>query len=430
MTPHRRADRRLAVTRRLAAVSRIAATADECPRGRALATRRLNHPNPAPNVPAAPVKLLVLAQVPPPVHGQSIMVRTLLEGLPRTAGLDLHHVDLRLSENHAAIGRWSVRKIIRTFRCTLAAIRAARRHRCDTLYYVPAPPGKRGALYRDCLILACCRPFFRHLVLHWHAPGLGAWLAAGATAPERGLARVCFGRPSLSLVLAEALREDAAFFQSARTAVVPNGIADPAPQAPSPAPENPTRFPTLFLGLCSEEKGLFRAAEAVLAANTRVAAPGDQPVFTLTAAGPFPDAATAVRFAALCQRHPQVLRHIGFADETRKATLFPAARCLLFPTHYPAEGMPLVVLEALAHDVPVVATRWRALPDLVPPDCGRLVPVGDADALVAALVDLHVRPPAPGVCRARFLAHGTQPAHLATLAAALQTLTADQPARR
>lgn len=54
-----------------------------------------------------------------------------------------------------------------------------------------------------------------------------------------------------------------------------------------------------------------------------------------------------------------------------------------------SEGLPNVVLEALAHGRPVVATPVGAIPELVEDGMnGRLVPVGDPDALAAALREL------------------------------------------
>ena len=45
----------------------------------------------------------------------------------------------------------------------------------------------------------------------------------------------------------------------------------------------------------------------------------------------------------------------------------------------------MVVAEALARGIPVVSTMTGAIPDLVGADAGLLVPVGDEDALTAAL---------------------------------------------
>lgn len=54
------------------------------------------------------------------------------------------------------------------------------------------------------------------------------------------------------------------------------------------------------------------------------------------------------------------------------------------------DSMPVVVKEALAMEVPVVATDEVGLPELVRPDFGRLVPPHDPAALAAALAQLLV----------------------------------------
>jgi glycosyltransferase involved in cell wall biosynthesis len=75
----------------------------------------------------------------------------------------------------------------------------------------------------------------------------------------------------------------------------------------------------------------------------------------------------------------------------------------------------------MAHDLPVVATRWRAIPDTVPPEAV-LVEPGDADALAAALGQLRKSPPPAGVFRRHYLARFTTEQHLTALACALREL--------
>lgn len=52
------------------------------------------------------------------------------------------------------------------------------------------------------------------------------------------------------------------------------------------------------------------------------------------------------------------------------------------------EGQPLVVLEALAMGLPVVATSVGRIPELLTPAIGRIVPPGNSDALGAALAEV------------------------------------------
>ena len=340
------------------------------------------------------------------------MVQAMLEGLASNPAFELFHVNFRLSRDNADIGRWRPAKFLRTLGFALQAIAVRLRHGCDTLYYVPSPPGKRGALYRDWLVLLLCRPFFSRLVLHWHAVGLAQWLETEAHGWERVVTRALLGRADLAIVLSDALRHDATALGARQTAVVPNGIVDPRP--PPRAPGDAI-FQALFLGLCSEEKGLFAAAEAVLAANR-----SGSVRFRLVAAGAFPDEATKTRFEALAKAHPDLIAHAGFVTGAEKTRLLSTSHCLIFPTHYPAEGLPLVALEALAYDLPIVATRWRALPDIVTPDCGQLVPPHDLESLIQALLEVRRAPPRAGACRARFLQAFELSRHLERLRAALR----------
>jgi len=368
------------------------------------------------------VKLLVLAQLPPPVHGQSVMVRTLVTGLP-AHGVTVHHVDLRLSRDAADIGRWRWGKLAAVLDACLHAVVARFRHGCDTLYYVPAP-GKRGALYRDWVVMLLCRPFFRRLVLHWHAAGLGAWLRARATAPERRLTRWLLGRADLAIVLGEALRDDAEALAARRIAVVPNGIPDPCPGWVRPALRPPGPHLALFLGLVVPDKGVLEAIDGVNAANAGSPAPR----WHLVIAGLAPDPRFAATVQARAAHSAGTIRVVGFAGPAEKHRLLTAASALLFPTRYEAETQGLVVAEALAYDLPVVVTRWRAVAEHVPATTARIVPPRDPAAIAAALQGIAATPPPAGESRRFFASRLLAGAHLTSVAAELAGLAA--PSRR
>lgn len=58
------------------------------------------------------------------------------------------------------------------------------------------------------------------------------------------------------------------------------------------------------------------------------------------------------------------------------------------------ENQPLVVMEAMARAIPVIATNVGGLPDLVEDGAtGRLIPSGDAEALADAMADFAGEPP-------------------------------------
>jgi glycosyltransferase involved in cell wall biosynthesis len=352
------------------------------------------------------MKLLVLAQIPPPVHGQSIMVQTLVAGLP-TRGVALHHVNLGLSHDAADIGRWRPGKLFTLAGACVRTVVARFRHGCDTLYYVPAPP-KRAALYRDWVIMLLCRPFFSRLVLHWHASGLGEWLGTRASAPERWLSRLLLGRADLALVLGDALRADAGEFAPRRTAVVRNGIADPCAGFVRPSARTPQVRRALFLGLVVPDKGVLDAIAGTEAAGWR-----------LVVAGAVPDPAFARELDAIARASNGRIELAGFVQGADKHRLLSEADALLFPTYYAAETQGLVVAEALAYDLPAVVTTWRAVAEDLPEHYVQRVAPRDPAGIARALHAIANLPHPNGTLRAWYLARYSLGRHLAALAHAL-----------
>lgn len=77
---------------------------------------------------------------------------------------------------------------------------------------------------------------------------------------------------------------------------------------------------------------------------------------------------------------------LGELDGPALEECFAAADLFVLPTHY--EGYGMAVAEALAHGLPVIATRTGAIPDLVLPEAGRVVEPGDPDSLRTTLSEV------------------------------------------
>jgi glycosyltransferase involved in cell wall biosynthesis len=78
------------------------------------------------------------------------------------------------------------------------------------------------------------------------------------------------------------------------------------------------------------------------------------------------------------------VRFAGFLDRDALGDLYRQASVVVLASQ--TEGLPNVVLEAMAHGRPVVATPVGAIPDLIEDGVnGLLIPVGDTEALGSAL---------------------------------------------
>ena len=358
-----------------------------------------------------------------------------------------YHVNTQFSSSIEDMGAARFGKILLVFRYCFEALWCRIRHGVKTFYFAPAPP-KRPALYRDWIVMLICRPFFRHFVHHWHAAGTMDWLEQEGSAIDRCVTRLLLGKPALGIALATANLRDPLWLQSRHVEIVPNGIHDPLPaftekalprrrarltarklalrshgippEVASDAGADPTVFRLLYLGHCLREKGIFETVEGVARAHQGLKAQGSPITLHLTVAGDFASADDRTEFASRTAQPDLagVVHYAGFVNGEEKARLLLESDCLCFPTYCDSFG--LVVVEAMAFGLSVVATRWRALPEILPADYPGFVGIRDPAAIAECIPNLFEEDGTR--LRTRFEERFTAAAHLQRLEAALLSL--------
>jgi glycosyltransferase involved in cell wall biosynthesis len=400
------------------------------------------------------MKLLVFAHTPPPHHGQSYMVKLMLDGFggdcrkvkkkpPGGFGIECYHVNARFSKALEDIGEFQGGKIFLIIFYCLQAIWCRFRHGVDIFYYVPAP-GKPVALYRDWLVMLFCRPFFKRVILHWHAAGLAKWLETSAQIRTRALTYRLFKPVDFSIVLSRYNFADAEKLLSRYIRVVPVGIPDPCPDFAEkilplhrariaarkkilagelPADDPAKNVNVLFLAHCTREKGVFDSISGVMLANEKMAAEKKPLRFRLTLIGAFASDAEEKELHEFIRRHDldQTVGMLGFVSAERKARALAGADIFCFPTFYLAENQPGNVIEAMAHGLPVVTTRWRSIPEMLPENYPGLVDTKSPEQIADALVNLAGRDFSEPL-REIFLRRFTLEQHLAGMAEAIRSV--------
>lgn len=161
--------------------------------------------------------------------------------------------------------------------------------------------------------------------------------------------------------------------------VSPLGV-DPELFSPRPARTAPECFEILCVGRLTPAKGQHLLVDAV----ERLARQGRRVRLRLVGSGA--DEASLREHAAHSE-FPECIVFEGAVNQDRIRTLYAAADLFCLPSF--AEGLPVVLMEAMAMEIPCVTTRITGIPEMIRDGIdGLLVAPSDLDALVEALAKL------------------------------------------
>ena len=327
------------------------------------------------------ISIIAVAQTPPPFHGQAVMNQLLLEG--DYSKVKFHHVRMAFSGDIQEVGVFRWKKIFHLVAVFFGIVAARFRTGAQVLYYPPASPNMVPFL-RDCVLLIGTRWLFKKTVFHFHASGLKGFHKR-LPWPLQKAFRWAYGRPALSISISSFAKADAEFFDSQVISVIPNGIPEPDivkklhRSSTQHAPE------ILFCGMVSEEKGVGILLEACAHLKTK----GIH--FRSTIVGRAVSEADQIFFNKFIQfnQMEEIVQLTGPLHGDEKWKAYSRADVFCFPTFYSAETFPVVAIEAMMFSLPVVATNWRGLPDIVVDgETGFLFPPKDAQSIAERLEHL------------------------------------------
>src|SRR6185437_10981607 len=147
----------------------------------------------------------------------------------------------------------------------------------------------------------------------------------------------------------------------------------------------------------------------------------------LTVTGDFVNADDRAEFNEL-MKDPAVsgcVEYVGFVTGERKDSLLRAADLFCFPTFYANENQPVNLIEAMAFGLPVLTTRWRSLPEALPPGYTGLVDIRSPEQIAKGLIELITHD--GETLRSFFLKNFTLDSYLSGLARAFHSLEQDSP---
>lgn len=327
--------------------------------------------------------VLMLAQLPPPVHGASVMNKTIADSALVNAAFALETINIATAESISDIGKTSLKKYGK-FLALWRRVVSALRRRPDLVYLTLSPFG--AAFVKDALLALTAKAFGARLVYHLHGKGIGAEFARGGW--RAALYRRVFADAQVISLAPALYRDIERVVPSERVHFLGNGVNS---QAIELAREADAPVSIVYLSNMVPTKG----ARVLLEAAKLLAERGLD--FRVRYAGNWgTDPQFKQDFLAFIETHwlADKVQYLGpqYGDDKKK--LLCSGDVFVLPTYFRNECFPLAILEAMSCALPVVSTFEGAIPDLVKDgESGFLVAQQDVTALADALEKL-IRDPA------------------------------------
>ena len=114
-------------------------------------------------------KILFLVQLPPPVHGASMMNRHVIATFEKSE-CDMKTIPLRFTEDIAQLRVFSINKILIMFKIAFKIIKSIIVFKPDMVYFTLSHLG--SAFYRDIIYVAILKLFNVSIIYHLHGKGV------------------------------------------------------------------------------------------------------------------------------------------------------------------------------------------------------------------------------------------------------------------
>ena len=306
--------------------------------------------------------------MPPPVTGRTVVTARLVEEFARR-GIPYWVLNTAV----AATGPPLRRKLRRTQRLTLCALRLFREQRRATMAYIPVD-ATPGTIF-TALYVAGARLAGARITLHHHSYSY----VSSPTLAMRGLCRIA-GRNAVHVTPCATMSAElsARYRDAERTAVLTNAFAIEPELATVRRHRQRDRLTLGHLSNLTVAKGTLTAIQCFGELRRR-----GEPV-ELHLAGPIQDDVVERAIRKSQVDFGQAFHHHGPSDAAGKRAFYAALDVFLFPTTFRNEVQPLVVLEALAAGIPTIAFGRARIPPLLEGGAGLVVPC-DADFRAAAV---------------------------------------------
>jgi glycosyltransferase involved in cell wall biosynthesis len=306
--------------------------------------------------PSMKKKILYIMHLPPPIHGAAMVGQYILDSSILKRTFESDYVNLSTSSSLADIGKGGINKVRSLLKVMKNVTSALLSEDYDLCYMTLTATGP--GFYKDLAVVVLLKAFRKNIIYHFHNKGVAI---ASEKRFHNTLYRFTF-KNTQSILLTKSLYSDIAKFVPERQIYYcANGIPEYKIERHLKIyNEDAEPCKLLFLSNMMQEKGVY----ILLAACKLLFDRGVN--FQCDFVGAWSDV-SEIDFKSKVidlELMDCVFAH-GKKYGTEKNTYLSDADVFVFPTYYHNECLPLVLLEAMQHSIPVVSTPEGGITDVV-----------------------------------------------------------------
>lgn len=300
-------------------------------------------------------KILFVATFPPPVHGSAMMSKYIKESNLINEAFDCDYINLSTSRRMDEIGKKNISKFFRFVKSYLCLLCKLMTNRYALCYLAITCHGL--GFIKDAPFVLLCKFFRRKIVIHQHNKGMSKDVNRQ---PYKWLLPLVY-RSTKVILLSWYLYDDiSSVVKKEDVFICPNGIPETFKEEPHFERNNEIPH-ILFLSNLIESKGVYVLLDALKILKDK----GYN--FICDFVGGETKEIDAKKFNEEVQKRGlnNLTIYHGKKYGIDKEDFWNKANLFVFPTFYDNECFPLVLLEAMQHNVACISTNEGGIPEII-----------------------------------------------------------------